>query len=182
MFVLHFSCVFIANECSLLMVMFFLHFTGVFLNNGDVVCTFIRWVYCTDNVFLHFTGAYCSQWCFCIFSKCSLLMVMFFIQFTGAYVSQWCFVYIPGVFIAHGDVGVGTIVGSAVFNILFVIGLCGVLVNQVSFAYFTFNLLHWQFWVTVYMLDTIPHACSAHAWIYSSLMSEPYSLRPPLHL
>ena len=29
-----------------------------------------------------------------------------------------------GVFIAKGDVGTGTIVGSAVFNILFVIGLC----------------------------------------------------------
>ena len=33
----------------------------------------------------------------------------------------------PGVFVAKGDVGTGTIVGSAVFNILFVIGLCGCL-------------------------------------------------------
>ena len=31
-----------------------------------------------------------------------------------------------GVFIAHSDVGIGTIVGSAVFNILFVIGMCAV--------------------------------------------------------
>ena len=38
-----------------------------------------------------------------------------------------------GVFVAKGDVGVGTIVGSAVFNILFVIGLCGILVTQVSY-------------------------------------------------
>jgi len=34
------------------------------------------------------------------------------------------FTAILGVFIAKGDVGTGTIVGSAVFNILFVIGLC----------------------------------------------------------
>ena len=31
-----------------------------------------------------------------------------------------------GVFIAHTDVGIGTIVGSAVFNILFVIGMCAI--------------------------------------------------------
>lgn len=36
------------------------------------------------------------------------------------------FTALLGVFIAKGDVGTGTIVGSAVFNILFVIGLCGV--------------------------------------------------------
>ncbi|KAK2164855.1 hypothetical protein LSH36_58g17053 [Paralvinella palmiformis] len=34
------------------------------------------------------------------------------------------FTSIIGVFIAHSDVGIGTIVGSAVFNILFVIGMC----------------------------------------------------------
>ena len=39
---------------------------------------------------------------------------------------------VAGVFVAKGDVGVGTIVGSAVFNILFVIGLCGMLVTEVS--------------------------------------------------
>ena len=33
--------------------------------------------------------------------------------------------FISGVFFAHSDVGVGTIVGSAVFNILFIVGLCG---------------------------------------------------------
>ena len=36
-----------------------------------------------------------------------------------------------GVFVAKGDVGVGTIVGSAVFNILFVIGVCGLVTTQV---------------------------------------------------
>ncbi|KAL4239044.1 hypothetical protein ACF0H5_003748 [Mactra antiquata] len=40
------------------------------------------------------------------------------------------FTAIIGVFITKGDVGIGTIVGSAVFNILFVIGICGVLVKQ----------------------------------------------------
>ncbi|CAD5117580.1 DgyrCDS6338 [Dimorphilus gyrociliatus] len=41
------------------------------------------------------------------------------------------FTSVIGVFIAHGDVGIGTIVGSAVFNILFIIGLCGILVKEV---------------------------------------------------
>ena len=36
------------------------------------------------------------------------------------------FTSIIGVFIAETDVGFGTIVGSAVFNVLFVIGLCAV--------------------------------------------------------
>jgi sodium/potassium/calcium exchanger 2 len=34
------------------------------------------------------------------------------------------FTSIIGVFFAHSDIGIGTIVGSAVFNILFVIGMC----------------------------------------------------------
>jgi Ca2+/Na+ antiporter len=38
-----------------------------------------------------------------------------------------------GIFVAKGDVGVGTIVGSAVFNIVCVIGMCGMFVNGVSF-------------------------------------------------
>lgn len=36
-----------------------------------------------------------------------------------------------GVFITKGDVGVGTIVGSAVFNILVIIGICGIFSGQV---------------------------------------------------
>ena len=52
---------------------------------------------------------------------------------------------IAGVFIAKGDVGVGTIVGSAVFNILFVIGICGILVTQVGrCAVVSVNLHHSQ--------------------------------------
>uniref|UniRef100_S4R4H4 Solute carrier family 24 member 3 n=1 Tax=Petromyzon marinus TaxID=7757 RepID=S4R4H4_PETMA len=39
----------------------------------------------------------------------------------------WC----EGVFVTKGDVGVGTIVGSAVFNILCIIGVCGLFAGQI---------------------------------------------------
>jgi len=38
-----------------------------------------------------------------------------------------------GVFVTKGDIGVGTILGSAVFNVLFVIGVCGIGAGTVSF-------------------------------------------------
>ena len=41
---------------------------------------------------------------------------------------------VSGVFITKGDVGVGTIVGSAVFNILCIIGVCGLFAGQVRLA------------------------------------------------
>ncbi|CAJ1066995.1 sodium/potassium/calcium exchanger 3 [Xyrichtys novacula] len=41
------------------------------------------------------------------------------------------FTSVIGVFITKGDVGVGTIVGSAVFNILCIIGVCGIFAVQV---------------------------------------------------
>ncbi|XP_043119175.1 sodium/potassium/calcium exchanger 3-like [Puntigrus tetrazona] len=40
------------------------------------------------------------------------------------------FTSLIGVFITKGDVGVGTIVGSAVFNILVIIGVCGIFTRQ----------------------------------------------------
>uniref|UniRef100_A0A3Q2Z518 Solute carrier family 24 member 3 n=1 Tax=Hippocampus comes TaxID=109280 RepID=A0A3Q2Z518_HIPCM len=40
------------------------------------------------------------------------------------------FTSVIGVFITKGDVGVGTIVGSAVFNILCIIGVCGIFAMQ----------------------------------------------------
>ncbi|XP_036379937.1 sodium/potassium/calcium exchanger 3-like [Megalops cyprinoides] len=40
------------------------------------------------------------------------------------------FTSLIGVFITKGDVGVGTIVGSAVFNILVIIGVCGIFAGQ----------------------------------------------------
>uniref|UniRef100_A0A3P8WRF9 Sodium/potassium/calcium exchanger 1 n=1 Tax=Cynoglossus semilaevis TaxID=244447 RepID=A0A3P8WRF9_CYNSE len=59
------------------------------------------------------------------------------------------FTSLIGVFIAHSNVGIGTIVGSAVFNILFVIGMC---------AIFSREILHLTWWplfrdVTFYILD-----------------------------
>ncbi|KAG7492828.1 hypothetical protein MATL_G00018780 [Megalops atlanticus] len=47
------------------------------------------------------------------------------------------FTSIIGVFITKGDVGVGTIVGSAVFNILCIIGVCGFFAGQAV------RLSHW---------------------------------------
>ncbi|XP_004538764.1 sodium/potassium/calcium exchanger 3 [Maylandia zebra] len=47
------------------------------------------------------------------------------------------FTSIIGVFITRGDVGVGTIVGSAVFNILCIIGVCGFFAGQAV------KLSHW---------------------------------------
>ena len=43
------------------------------------------------------------------------------------------FTSIIGVFIAFSDVGIGTIVGSAVFNILFVIGMCALFSKTVLY-------------------------------------------------
>ncbi|KAG9346523.1 hypothetical protein JZ751_006834 [Albula glossodonta] len=40
------------------------------------------------------------------------------------------FTSLIGVFITKGDLGVGTIVGSAVFNILIIIGVCGIFAGQ----------------------------------------------------
>ncbi|XP_064172211.1 sodium/potassium/calcium exchanger 3-like [Anguilla rostrata] len=48
------------------------------------------------------------------------------------------FTSIIGVFITKGDVGVGTIVGSAVFNILCIIGVCGLFAGQAV------RLSHWM--------------------------------------
>ncbi|XP_064421808.1 sodium/potassium/calcium exchanger 1 [Latimeria chalumnae] len=59
------------------------------------------------------------------------------------------FTSLIGVFISHSNVGIGTIVGSAVFNILFVIGMC---------ALFSREVLHLTWWplfrdVSFYILD-----------------------------
>lgn len=61
------------------------------------------------------------------------------------------FTSLIGVFISHSNVGIGTVVGSAVFNILFVIGMC---------AIFSREMLRLTWWplfrdVTFYILDLI---------------------------
>lgn len=44
----------------------------------------------------------------------------------GATSSPELFVNVIGTFITEGDIGIGTIVGSAVFNILAVAACCGI--------------------------------------------------------
>ncbi|XP_060779851.1 sodium/potassium/calcium exchanger 1 isoform X2 [Neoarius graeffei] len=61
------------------------------------------------------------------------------------------FTSLIGVFISHSNVGIGTIVGSAVFNILFVIGMC---------ALFSREMLYLTWWplfrdVSFYIFDLI---------------------------
>ena len=51
------------------------------------------------------------------------------------------FTAILGVFIAKGDVGTGTIVGSAVFNILFVIGFCSLFTGKFHVYFDPFSYL-----------------------------------------
>lgn len=43
------------------------------------------------------------------------------------------FFLFSGVFVTKGDIGTGTILGSAVFNVLFVIGVCALFSGHVSF-------------------------------------------------
>ncbi|XP_038626417.1 sodium/potassium/calcium exchanger 2 isoform X2 [Tachyglossus aculeatus] len=61
------------------------------------------------------------------------------------------FTSLIGVFIAHSNVGIGTIVGSAVFNILFVIGMCALFSREVL------NLTWWPLFrdVSFYIIDLI---------------------------
>ncbi|XP_069486868.1 sodium/potassium/calcium exchanger 2 isoform X4 [Ambystoma mexicanum] len=82
------------------------------------------------------------------------------------------FTSLIGVFISHSNVGIGTIVGSAVFNILFVIGMCALfsrevlnltwwpLFRDVSFyilgllmliSFFLDNFIHW--WESLLLLS-----------------------------
>uniref|UniRef100_F7E2Z5 Solute carrier family 24 member 2 n=1 Tax=Ornithorhynchus anatinus TaxID=9258 RepID=F7E2Z5_ORNAN len=61
------------------------------------------------------------------------------------------FTSLIGVFIAHSNVGIGTIVGSAVFNILFVIGMCALFSREIL------NLTWWPLFrdVSFYIIALI---------------------------
>ncbi|MEE6503597.1 hypothetical protein FKM82_004866 [Ascaphus truei] len=61
------------------------------------------------------------------------------------------FTSLIGVFISHSNIGIGTIVGSAVFNILFVIGTCALFSREIL------NLTWWPLFrdVSFYILDLI---------------------------
>ncbi|KAK5899659.1 hypothetical protein CesoFtcFv8_009117 [Champsocephalus esox] len=65
------------------------------------------------------------------------------------------FTSVIGVFVSHSNVGIGTIVGSAVFNILFVIGMCAV---------FSREVLHLTWWplfrdVSFYIIGLLMLIC-----------------------
>uniref|UniRef100_A0A4W6FA81 Solute carrier family 24 member 3 n=1 Tax=Lates calcarifer TaxID=8187 RepID=A0A4W6FA81_LATCA len=76
------------------------------------------------------------------------------------------FTSVIGVFITKGDVGVGTIVGSAVFNILCIIGVCGI------FAVQTIHLSRWPL-----LRDSVYYTLSISALIVvrNSLIKHKYS-------
>ncbi|XP_035274510.1 sodium/potassium/calcium exchanger 2-like isoform X7 [Anguilla anguilla] len=61
------------------------------------------------------------------------------------------FTSVIGVFISHSNVGIGTIVGSAVFNILFVIGMCAIFSREIL------NLTWWPLFrdVSFYIVGLI---------------------------
>ncbi|XP_009077010.1 PREDICTED: sodium/potassium/calcium exchanger 2 isoform X1 [Acanthisitta chloris] len=61
------------------------------------------------------------------------------------------FTSLIGVFISHSNVGIGTIVGSAVFNILFVIGMCAIFSREIL------NLTWWPLFrdISFYIIDLI---------------------------
>lgn len=61
------------------------------------------------------------------------------------------FTSVIGVFVSHSNVGIGTIVGSAVFNILFVIGMCALFSREIL------NLTWWPLFrdVSFYIMDLI---------------------------
>uniref|UniRef100_A0A8C4HV96 Sodium/calcium exchanger membrane region domain-containing protein n=1 Tax=Dicentrarchus labrax TaxID=13489 RepID=A0A8C4HV96_DICLA len=62
------------------------------------------------------------------------------------------FTSVIGVFITKGDVGVGTIVGSAVFNILCIIGVCGIFAVQCNVTVVVFHVDEKSAQQSMYML------------------------------
>ncbi|XP_012865537.1 PREDICTED: sodium/potassium/calcium exchanger 1 isoform X3 [Dipodomys ordii] len=86
------------------------------------------------------------------------------------------FTSLIGVFISHSNVGIGTIVGSAVFNILFVIGTCALFSREIL------NLTWWPLFrdVSFYILDLsmliIFFLDSLIAWWESLLLLLAYAL------
>ncbi|XP_039768122.1 sodium/potassium/calcium exchanger 1 [Ornithorhynchus anatinus] len=86
------------------------------------------------------------------------------------------FTSLIGVFISHSNVGVGTIVGSAVFNILFVIGTCALCSREIL------RLTWWPLFrdVSFYILDLLMliafFSDGTVAWWESLLLLAAYAL------
>uniref|UniRef100_A0A673BHD5 Solute carrier family 24 member 3 n=1 Tax=Sphaeramia orbicularis TaxID=375764 RepID=A0A673BHD5_9TELE len=85
------------------------------------------------------------------------------------------FTSVIGVFITKGDVGVGTIVGSAVFNILCIIGVCGFFAGQVcchdnvTLFYSLVFVYRWESLVLVIMYTSAFYNISVSRQCYSRL-------------
>ena len=62
------------------------------------------------------------------------------------------FINVVGTFITEGDLGVGTIVGSAVFNILAVPACCGLFASQVNKLINFPNIMH----IYIFIYNTFP--------------------------
>ncbi|KAB1277061.1 Sodium/potassium/calcium exchanger 1 [Camelus dromedarius] len=86
------------------------------------------------------------------------------------------FTSLIGVFISHSNVGIGTIVGSAVFNILFVIGTCALFSREIL------NLTWWplfrdiSFYICDLMMLILFFLDSLIAWWESLLLLLAYAL------
>ncbi|XP_008585463.1 PREDICTED: sodium/potassium/calcium exchanger 3 [Galeopterus variegatus] len=74
------------------------------------------------------------------------------------------FTSVIGVFITKGDVGVGTIVGSAVFNILCIIGVCGLFAGQVV-ALSSWCLLRDSIYYTLSVVALIVYLNKFREWL-----------------
>lgn len=86
------------------------------------------------------------------------------------------FTSLIGVFISHSNVGIGTIVGSAVFNILFVIGTCALFSREIL------NLTWWplfrdvSFYIVDLMMLILFFVDSLVAWWESLMLLLAYAL------
>lgn len=76
----------------------------------------------------------------------------------GATSSPELFVNVIGTFITEGDIGIGTIVGSAVFNILAVAACCGIGAGMVNTLLTITNILSGVLGKKSYLtLQTVPN-------------------------
>jgi len=91
------------------------------------------------------------------------------------------FINVIGTFITEGDLGVGTIVGSAVFNILAVPACCAIFANEVKFTRFNLGILSCVRLSLSYMIITFVDTALgvvAHIARYTSICFHSSSLNP----
>uniref|UniRef100_A0A8C6S1Q3 Solute carrier family 24 member 4b n=1 Tax=Neogobius melanostomus TaxID=47308 RepID=A0A8C6S1Q3_9GOBI len=91
------------------------------------------------------------------------------------------FASVIGVFITHGDVGVGTIVGSAVFNILCIIGVCGIFAGQVVILTFWAVFRDSSYYIlSVIALIAVSFSpmIKVHSWWESVVLVVMYAVKP----